>query len=215
MTQYVDMELYADDNYWFDIETSGGDLYNIGNGTYYVKGTDGDDNYWWEFAGSVTIDEKSGNDMLTIDTGYSSYGFGYDVVKFFFDVDSDGHMGNDIIFASDFGDSNFQKLFSTDANTRNSVSTLTIKDFFNTDGSSMDNIKLRYQKGSSVSNEVFDYDTFINSNEIVESVTAWLNDSNHSYSSVSDAIENCTNQTYLNQLAQCFKPNDYGQYWIS
>ncbi len=217
MTQYVDMELYADDNYWFDIETSGGDLYNIGNGTYYVKGTDGDDNYWWEFAGSVTIAENGGYDTLTIDAGYDSvnHRMGYQNVKFLFDVDSDGHMGNDIIFASDFGDSNFQKLFSTDANTRNSVSTLTVKDFFNTDGSSMDNIKLRYQIDSRVINEVFDYDTFINSNEIVESVTAWLNDSNHSYSSVSDAIENCTNQTYLNQLAQCFKPNDYGQYWIS
>ena len=229
MTQYVDMAIY-DENVWFDVESAGYNLYNIGSGNYFVQGSEKDDSYWWEFAGKVTINEKSGNDTLTIYAGYDSvnHRMGYENVKFLFDVsvtrDGDNNIistsvGDDLIFAADFyGNSEFDKLFSTNIGTRNSVTTLTVKDYFCTNGSSMDTIKTNYQIGTDIFYDTLDYEALtssVDNNEILQAVTAWLG--NHTdYSSVMDAINNCTDQTALNQLAQCYSNSNYfDNYWIS
>ena len=216
MVQYVDMAVINDE---FDVYNYGGMQY-IGKG-YYVQGTESNDKYWWEFAGNVTINEQGGNDTLTIhaDDGMLR---GARNTKFIFDVSVTRNeetneitgvtMGDDIIFVSDFNSGGqLENYFSTNANTRNSVATLTVKDYFKSEGANMDNIELSYSIGSDNYVDIFNYNYFINNNQILESVTAWLTE-NSEYSSVMDAINNCSDQTKLNSLMNCYGSTNF-DYW--
>jgi hypothetical protein len=213
MVRYYDMN-NATANHYFDGYDTG--TYNLGH-KIFVQGSDSADEYYWEeFGGNITIKEKAGNDQLDIYTtsGASTVGFLFDVSV---TRDSDNtiissSIGNDLIFASRFGTTHdeFDKLFSTDAATRNSVSTLVIKDYFG-ENASIETIKVY----DSDDTDILDYDKLtasIDNNPILEAVTAWLG--NHTdYSSVTEAINNCTDQDALSQLAQCYYNSDFANYW--
>ena len=133
-------------------------------------------------------------------------------------------MGDDIIFVSDFNSGGqIEKFFSTQASTRDSVSTLTVKDYFKSGGTNMDNIKLDYFKDDKHYYDVFNYNAFINKNDcndsnymdkagILADVTAWLT-TNSEYSSVMDAINRCDDQTKLDALCACYSKDHNFEYW--
>ncbi len=120
-------ELYFMDNLGHNY-----DLYSIpdiSSKGIYIKGSESDDEYWYEFE-NLTIKEKGGEDTLTINPSSDTQYF-----KFFYDIDKDGNVGNDLIFAAEYsGYTQFSNLFSIDEEVRTSANYLTIKDYFSTKG---------------------------------------------------------------------------------
>ena len=211
-------ELYFMDNLGHNY-----DLYSIPDFSskgLYIKGSESDDEYWYEFE-NLTIKEKGGEDTLTINPLSDTQYF-----KFFYDIDKDGNVGNDLIFASEYsGNAQLSKLFNIDEEVRNSADYLTIKDYFLTEGGSIENIcakdlsnadvKLNYD--ALVRTENFTWGgSDVETSTIIQNVVAWLQ-SNNSYESAMDAIENCKDQDALNSLMSCYTNNHnyYDGYWVA
>ena len=192
------------------------ELPDISSKGTYIKGSAMEDEYWYEFE-NLTIKEKGGEDTLTIgeDTQY---------FKFFYDIDKDGNVGNDLIFASEYsGNAQLSKLFNIDEEVRNSADYLTIKDYFLTEGGSIENICAMDSTSIQVT---LDYDALtrkenftwggsdVETSTIIQNVVAWLGD--NGYTSAMDAIEKCTDQDALNSLMSCYTNNHnyYDGYWV-
>ena len=190
------------------------DISSIGT---YIKGSAMDDEYWYEFE-NLTIKEKGGEDTLNIgeDTKY---------FKFFYDIDKNGNVGNDLILAAEYSTyQQFSKLFNTDEEVRNSADYLTIKDYFLTVGGSIENI---CAKDTSNADVKLNYDALVRTENftwggsdaetstIIQNVVAWLDDKG--YTSAMEAIEKCTDQDALNSLMSCYTNNHnyYDGYWVA
>lgn len=227
MTHYVDLnnENYGHHFAYDDLPAY--DLY-LGGG-FYVQGSEENDSYYYEWT-DVTIKEAGGNDTLNIDTGAN---FSY--FRLFYDVDSEGNVGDDLIIAST-GDNNnnFAKMFYLDndltdgddtMSVRNSANVLTIKDYFKTNGGSIENIiaedshtdmKLNYN--NLIAKTDIEVDTGSGNwyATIVQSVVNWLNDHND-YTSAMDALQNCNDAEALSSLMACYTGNNadtFGKmYW--
>ena len=196
------------------------DLYSIpdiSSKGLYIKGSESDDEYWYEFE-NLTIKEKDGKDTLT--TGEDTQNF-----KFFYDIDKDGNVGNDLIFAAEYsGYTQFSNLFNIDEEVRTSAKYLTIKDYFSTEGGSIENICAKDMTNADVK---LNYDALVRTENftwggsdvetrtIIQNVMAWLQ-SNNSYESAMDAIENCKDQDVLNSLMNCYtvSGNNSNEYWV-
>ena len=208
-------ELYYMDkmNHYYDKY----ELPDISSKGTYIKGSESDDEYWYEFE-NLTIKEKGGEDTLNIgeDTKY---------FKFFYDIDKNGNVGNDLILAAEYSTyQQFSKLFNTDEEVRNSADYLTIKDYFLTVGGSIENI---CAKDTSNADVKLNYDALIRTENftwggsdaetstIIQNVVAWLG--TNGYASAMDAIENCTDQDALNSLMSCYTNNHnyYDGYWVA
>ena len=207
-------ELYSMDkmNHYYDKY----ELPDISSKGTYIKGSESDDEYWYEFE-NLTIKEKGGDDTLTIgeDTKY---------FKFFYDIDKNGNVGNDLILAAEYSTyQQFSKLFNIDEEVRNSADYLTIKDYFLTVGGSIENICAIDTSNADVK---LNYDALVRTDNftwggsdaetstIIQNVVSWLN--TNGYTSAMDAIENCTDQDALNSLMSCYTNNHnyYDGYWV-
>ena len=206
-------ELYYMDkmNHYYDKY----ELPDISSKGHYIKGSAMNDEYWYEFE-NLTIKEKGGEDTLTIVGDTQDF-------KFFYDIDAEGNVGNDLIFAAEYsGYSQFSKLFNIDEEVRNSADYLTIKDYFLTEGGSIENI---CAMDSSIQ-VALDYDALtrkenftwggsdVETSTIIQNVVAWLG--TNGYASAMDAIENCKDQDVLNSLMSCYTNNHnyYDGYWV-
>ena len=215
IAQYVDMSKICEDE--FSVENPD-TLYNIGN-SFFVQGTTDNDKYYYEVGMSkVTINEKGGNnDILRINTNTGSF-------KMFFDVsvddDNNVTLGDDLIIASSgYSGAEFSKLF--DAETRDSVRALTIKDYFKQGEHKIETIVAQYRYSGTDYTEYLNYNNLIyngkfgSTNSIVADVVSWLG--SNGYSSVSDAIADSANisDSNMTSLIGCYANNDayYNKYW--
>ena len=198
LTQYVDMAMLNGEE--FDPMNSNpfSNIYS----DFFVQGTSGDDKYWWDFTGDVTINEQGGNDLLTINSDNYYIGF-------FFDVDKYGNYSNDIMFASKYypgGGGGFSYLFDGDTTNNNNTNILTVNGFINSSRATVNTIKAWWQGSGSNMNKGYTSTFSLSAADIdaiVANVQSWLT-SHSQYTSVMDAINRCTDSTALSQLANCF-----------
>jgi hypothetical protein len=215
MVHYYDMN-NATLEHSFDGSDTG--TFNLGR-KVFVQGSDYDDEYYYEWT-DVTIKEagstyQKNGDTLTVIGSCDNCRFFYDV-----SVDSENNItiGDDLIISSfGYDSSQFEKLFSTDSAKRNSAKVLTIKDYFKTEGGSIETIKCNDDDFKLNYYALIETGTLENSevNSVTADVVAWLAQ-NH-YSSASAAIESCTDSDKLTALMNCYTGNAnarlYSDYW--